>query len=51
MYQSIKDVSGRPTMRLYVHQLRNQILDTGDCQEDALGPATELPGGATGGVT
>lgn len=51
MYQSIKDVSGRPTMRLYVHQFSSQILDTGDCQEDALGPATELPGGATGGVT
>lgn len=51
MYQSIKDVSGRPTMRLYVHQLGNQILDAGDCQEDALRPATELPGGATGGIT
>lgn len=31
--------------------ISNQILDTGDCKEDALGPATELPGGATGGVT
>lgn len=50
-YVSIQEVSDIPAICLYVHQFSNQILDTGDCQEDALGPATDLPGGASGGVT